>query len=141
MHGVTGTRLKRCQQKKGWAVSKELNKFRARREARHRFEELNRKRDFREKLSEEIVQLLQDRSGTVNFGFEAVESDHVEQMRYAKIMETAQQFDREAKRIKHICCHYFVTESSPVKAELLMKRRNGVRFVHHSGGSWRKFFS
>jgi len=73
-------------------------------------------RDIRKKLSEATDQLPLDKPSIVHIGFEAVEGDDVERLRYAKIMETARQFDPGDRPLEYICCHYFVPESPPDEA-------------------------
>ena len=70
-------------------------------------------RDIRKKLSEATSQLPEDRPGIIHVGFEAVEGDRVERLRYAKILATARQFDPGDKPLEYVYCHYFVPESPP----------------------------
>lgn len=70
-------------------------------------------RDIRKKLSEATAQLPDGRSSIVHIGFEAVEGDRVERLRYEKIMATARQFDPAGKQLEYVYCHYFVPESPP----------------------------
>lgn len=70
-------------------------------------------RDIRKKLSEATAQLPDGRPSIVHIGFEAVEGDRVERLRYEKIMATARQFDPAGKHLEYVYCHYFVPESPP----------------------------
>lgn len=70
-------------------------------------------RNIRKKLAEANDQLPEGRPGIVHIGFEAVEGDRVERLRYEKILATARSFDPEGKQLEHFYCHYFVPESPP----------------------------
>ncbi|MBK1781733.1 hypothetical protein JHL22_10935 [Advenella sp. WQ 585] len=70
-------------------------------------------RDIRKKLSEANAQLPEGRPSIVHIGFEAVEGDKVERLRYEKIVATAQQFNPGDKQLEYIYCHYLVPESPP----------------------------
>lgn len=70
-------------------------------------------RDIRKKLSEATAQLPDGRPSIVHVGFEAVEGDRVERLRYEKIMATARQFNPAGKQLEYVYCHYFVPESPP----------------------------
>jgi hypothetical protein len=73
-------------------------------------------RDIVGKLSEATDQLPADRRGIVHIGFEAVEGDEVERVRYKKIVARAAAFDPGIKPLEYIYCHYFVPESPPDQA-------------------------
>ena len=70
-------------------------------------------RDIRKKLSDATSQLPDGRPCVVHIGFEAVDGDRVERLRYDKILATARQFDPGEKQLEYIYCHYFVPESPP----------------------------
>lgn len=70
-------------------------------------------RDIRKKLSEATAQLPEVRPSIIHIGFEAVEGDSVERLRYEKILATARQFDPGDKQLEYVYCHYFVPESPP----------------------------
>lgn len=70
-------------------------------------------RDIKKKLSEATLQLPDGRPCVVHIGFEAVEGDRVERVRYEKILATARQFDPERKKLEYVYCHYLVPESPP----------------------------
>ncbi|MDM0010151.1 hypothetical protein QTI51_37320 [Variovorax sp. J22G73] len=70
-------------------------------------------RDIRKNLSNANAQLPDGRPCVVHIGFEAVEGDRVERLRYDKILATARQFDPGEKQLEYIYCHYFVPESPP----------------------------
>lgn len=70
-------------------------------------------RDIRKKLSEATAQLPEGRQSVIHIGFEAVEGDRVERLRYEKILTTARQFDPGDKQLEYVYCHYLVPESPP----------------------------
>lgn len=70
-------------------------------------------RDIRKKLSEATDQLPDGRQSIIHIGFEAVEGDRVERLRYEKILTTARQFDPGDKQLEYVYCHYLVPESPP----------------------------
>ncbi len=70
-------------------------------------------RDVFHKLVEANDQLPEDRRSIIHIGFEAVEGDEVEKVRYAKIVATTEKFDPKGKRLEYVYCHYFVPESPP----------------------------
>jgi hypothetical protein len=73
-------------------------------------------RDITKKWAEATDQLPDDAPGIVHIGFEAVEGDHVERVRYQKILTTARQFDPGRKPLEYVYCHYFVPELPPDQA-------------------------
>ena len=73
-------------------------------------------RDVFSKLVEANEQLPIDRPGVVHIGFEAVDGDAVERLRYAKILESVRRFDPRGKPLEYVYCHYFVPESPPDEA-------------------------
>lgn len=73
-------------------------------------------RDVLRKLAEANRQLPSDKPSVVHIGFEAVEGDAVEQVRYEKILASTSAFDPEGKPLRYVYCHYFVPESPPDEA-------------------------
>lgn len=76
----------------------------------------NKARDITKKLSEAMEQLPEGTPSLVHIGFEAVEGDVVEKLRYQKILLTARAFDPGTKDLRYVCCHYLVPESPPDQA-------------------------
>src|SRR5439155_17307252 len=73
-------------------------------------------RDITKRLSEANDQLPADHPGIVHIGFEAVEGDAVEEVRYRKIIASTQRFDPGNCPLEYVYCHYFVPESPPDQA-------------------------
>lgn len=73
-------------------------------------------RDVLRKLAEANRQLPRDKPSVVHIGFEAVEGDAVEKVRYEKILASTSAFDPEGKPLRYVYCHYFVPESPPDEA-------------------------
>lgn len=73
-------------------------------------------RDVLRKLAEAADQLPPDKTSVVHIGFEAVEGDDVERVRYKKILQSTAGFDAGGKPLSHVYCHYFVPESPPDQA-------------------------
>ena len=72
-----------------------------------------RARDVTTRLSETARQLPTGRPGVVHIGFEAVDGDAVERVRYEKIRGTMARFDPGDKPLEFVYCHYLVPESPP----------------------------
>ncbi len=70
-------------------------------------------RDVIGKLVEANDQLPEGRRSIVHIGFEAVEGDDVEKVRYEKIIASTERFDPRGKQLEYVYCHYFVPESPP----------------------------
>ena len=75
-----------------------------------------RARDVQRKLFEANDQLPNDRPGVVHIGFEAVDGDRVEALRFDKIRETLGRFDPRGKPLEHVYTHSLVPESPPDQA-------------------------
>jgi hypothetical protein len=73
-------------------------------------------RDVLRLLSSANDQLPTDRPGIVHIGFEAVEGDAVERIRFDKIMASTSAFDPRGKPLRYVFCHYLVPESPPDQA-------------------------
>ena len=73
-------------------------------------------RDVLRLLSSANDQLPTDRPGIVHIGFEAVEGDAVERVRFDKIMASTAAFDPRGKPLLYVFCHYLVPESPPDQA-------------------------
>lgn len=73
-------------------------------------------RDVLRLLSSANDQLPTDKPGIVHIGFEAVEGDAVERVRFDKIMASTATFDPRGKPLQYVFCHYLVPESPPDEA-------------------------
>ncbi|GJE19507.1 hypothetical protein AIGOOFII_4256 [Methylobacterium marchantiae] len=73
-------------------------------------------RDVLKRLADATDQLPTDVPGIVHIGFEAVDGDDVERIRYGKILAGTGKFDPEGKPLEDVYCHYLVPGSPPMEA-------------------------
>lgn len=73
-------------------------------------------RDVLRLLSSANDQLPSDKPGIVHIGFEAVEGDEVERVRFDKILASTSAFDPRGKPLRFVFCHYLVPEAPPDQA-------------------------
>ncbi len=73
-------------------------------------------RDVLKRLADANNQLPTDVPGIVHIGFEAVDGDDVERIRYEKILASTERFDPKGKPLEYVYCHYLVPESPPREA-------------------------
>lgn len=73
-------------------------------------------RDVLKRLADANDQLPSDVPGIVHIGFEAVDGDDVERVRYEKILASTRKFDPKGKPLEYVYCHYLVPESPPDEA-------------------------
>ena len=74
-------------------------------------------RDVLKRLADGVRQLPDDRPGVIHIGFEAVDGDDVERLRYDKVVRTITNFDPQGKGLEHVYVHWFAPESSPNRSE------------------------
>lgn len=75
-----------------------------------------RARDVLRKLVDGNGQLPRDRPGIIHVGFEAVDGDHVEQLRYHRIQESLKTFDPKGVPLEFAYVHFLSPESPPDQA-------------------------
>jgi hypothetical protein len=73
-------------------------------------------KDVLRKIAEANRQLPADKPGTVHIGFEAVDGDEVERVRFKRILGSTGKFDPRGKPLQYVYCHYFVPECPPNEA-------------------------
>lgn len=73
-------------------------------------------RDVLKRLADANDQLPTDAPGIVHIGFEAVDGDDVERIRFEKILASTERFDPKGKPLEYVYCHYLVPESPPTEA-------------------------
>lgn len=74
-------------------------------------------RDVLKRLADGSRQLPDDRPGVVHIGFEAVDGDDVEKLRYQKIINTVSNFDAQGKPLEYVYVSWFAPESPPDSSE------------------------
>jgi len=72
-----------------------------------------RARDVLRKVADGLGQLPLDRPGIIHVGFEAVEGDAVEQLRYERIVASMGEFDPGETPLQYVYSHFLAPESPP----------------------------
>ena len=72
-----------------------------------------RARDVLRKVADGLDQLPLDRPGIIHVGFEAVEGDAVEQLRYERIGASMREFDPGETPLEFVYSHFLAPESPP----------------------------
>lgn len=72
-----------------------------------------RARDVLRKVADGLGQLPLDRPGIIHVGFEAVEGDAVEQLRYQRIGASMAEFDPGETPLEYVYSHFLAPESPP----------------------------
>ncbi|ETI59479.1 hypothetical protein C100_21140 [Sphingobium sp. C100] len=72
-----------------------------------------RARDVLRKVADGLGQLPMDRPGIIHVGFEAVEGDAVEQLRYQRIVASMSEFDPRETPLEYVYSHFLAPESPP----------------------------
>jgi hypothetical protein len=72
-----------------------------------------RARDVLRKVADGLGQLPLDRPGVIHVGFEAVEGDNVEALRYERIGASMADFDPGERPLEYVYTHFLAPESPP----------------------------